>query len=94
MRSPYLIILCVVTMGCATQNETFLPDGAKGYNVDCSGGSLNWGKCYEKAGEICGARGYEIIAGGAESGGVVTGGQFGLFGGTTMSRNMLIKCKN
>ena len=88
-----LIAVCAIVAGCATSKETFTPDGSKGYSINCSGTNLNWGMCYEKAGEICGARGYDIIAGGSDQGVMVSGTQYGLFGGSVMNRSMLIKCK-
>ena len=50
--------------------------------------------CYEKAGDICGTRGYDVIAGGSDQGVVMAGNQYGLYGGSVMNRRMLIKCKN
>ena len=89
-----LIAVCAIVAGCATSKETFTSDGSKGHSINCSGTVLNWGTCYEKAGEICGARGYEIIAGGSDQGVIVSGTQYGLFGGSVMNRSMLIKCKS
>jgi hypothetical protein len=94
MKTLYLVAFCAVVAGCAGQKETFLPDGGKGYSISCSGAAMNWGMCYEKAGDICGTRGHDVIAGGSDQGTVVSGSQFGLFGGSVMNRSMLIKCKN
>ena len=94
MKPLYAIALCTLMVGCATSKETFLPDGGKGHSINCSGSALNWGMCYEKAGEICGTKGYEVIAGGSDQGVVVAGNQYGLYGGSVMNRSMLIKCKN
>lgn len=87
------VAICVMAAGCATSSETYLPDGGEGYSISCSGAALNWGMCYEKAGKLCGARGYEIIAGGSDQGAVVSGNQFGLYGGTVINRSMLVKCR-
>jgi hypothetical protein len=94
MKALYLFALCAIVAGCATSRETFLPDGEKGHSINCSGTALNWGMCYEKAGDICGSRGYTVIAGGSDQGVVVAGNQYGLYGGSVMNRSMLIKCKN
>lgn len=59
-------ILAVVTLtACAsTSNEgplatpTHLPNGRPGYSVQCSGSMSG---CYEKAGEMCKGRGYEVV---------------------------------
>lgn len=61
-----LLILALTTMaslqGCATATQTYLPDGRMGFNLNCSGTAGNWGMCQEKAGEICGSKGYDIIS--------------------------------
>ena len=87
------LTLCLSVTACATSRETYTASGEKGHSINCSGMALNWGMCYEKAGEICGEKGFDVIAGGADQGAVITGGQFGLFGGTVMNRSMIIKCK-
>jgi len=93
MKTLCLIVICGIVSGCASSRETFLPDGGEGHSLNCSGMSLNWGMCYEKAGEICGAKGYDVIAGGSDQGAIVSGNQYGLYGGSVMNRSMLIKCK-
>lgn len=88
-----LFALFVFIASCATSRETFMPDGGKGHSINCSGTALNWGMCYEKAGEICGEKGYDVIAGGSDQGAIMAGNQYGLYGGSVMNRSMLIKCK-
>lgn len=94
MKILCLTIFCIVVVGCATSREIFMPDGGKGHSINCSGAALNWGICYEKAGEICGARGYDIIAGGSDQSAIISGNQYGVYGSSIMNRSMLIKCKN
>ena len=84
------IVLCPIVAGCATSTETFTADGSKGHSINCSGAARNWGMCYEKVGEICEAKGYEVIAGGSDQGVLVSGN----LGGSVISRSMLVKCKN
>jgi hypothetical protein len=60
-RTFAVIALALVLQGCATSSEVFLADGSKGYNLNCSGAYLNYGHCLEKAGQICGSRGYLVI---------------------------------
>jgi hypothetical protein len=87
------LLLIVSLVGCATGKETYTPSGKKGYTVSCDGAVLGWSHCYEKAGEICKEKGYNILAGGTDKGTVVSGTQYGLYGGTIIYRNMLIECK-
>lgn len=58
--------------GCATASQTYLPDGRQGFNLNCSGTMRNWGECQEKAGEICGSRGYDVISHQGENLGNIT----------------------
>lgn len=65
------------------------PDGSEAFVLDCSGSALTWGKCYEKAGEPCGTRGYEVINALSADGAVI-----GIFGGQpVMQKSLIIKCK-
>jgi hypothetical protein len=54
---------------------------------------LSWDLCYQKAGELCQANGYDIISKDGEQGATITGTQYGVFGGTTANRTLLIACK-
>jgi len=47
--------------------------------------------CYEKAGEICGSKGYEVLEKSGDQGAVLSGNQFGLYGGSVINRSMIIK---
>lgn len=88
-----LSLLVVLIVGCATSRETYTADGQKGHSINCSGSALNWGMCYEKAGELCGERGYDVLERSGDQGAVVSGTQYGLFGGSVMNRSMIIRCK-
>ena len=92
MKIFVVLLTILIVGGCATASRTYLPSGAEGHSITCSGSVLTWGHCYEKAGELCGQRGYEVITQSGEQGAVAAAGQFGAFGGSTFIRNMLIKC--
>jgi type 1 fimbria pilin len=47
--------------GCATADKIHTPDGRTGYSISCNGTVQDWGSCYEKAGDICGSRGYDVL---------------------------------
>jgi hypothetical protein len=79
MKQHVLTAVLFLLTGCAaTVNETHLPNGEHGYAIDCSGVGAELIDCYEKAGNVCGAGGYETV---------------GTSGLTFSSRAMLIKCK-
>lgn len=89
-----IAVLAVLALaGCATAKTTYLPDGSQGHSIQCSGTALNWGMCYEKAGALCGAKGYEVVTRSGDQGAIVSGSQTGVFGGSVMNRSMLVKCK-
>jgi hypothetical protein len=83
--------------GCASSSKTYGPNGEVAYNLNCSGTARNWGMCLEKAGNICGARGYNVITSNGESGFIASGYSSGMnsnfIGGTTTTRSMVIACK-
>ena len=59
-------ILClsmaVLAAGCATGlRTTYLPNGQKGYSISCKGWLNSWDSCMVRAGQICGAHGYDPL---------------------------------
>lgn len=94
MRLPGLLLICsAMTLGCATARQTYTADGQPGYSINCSGSALTWGMCYEKAGDLCGEKGYEVLEKIGDQGMTASGTQFGVFAGSVMNRSMLIRCK-
>ena len=99
------IALVVVLAGCATVSEVNLADGSRGYNINCGGTVMNFSHCLEKAGEICGTRGYVVVnregeaapfalAGGSAQAtpSYASGAHYGS-AGMIVTRNIFIKCK-
>jgi hypothetical protein len=89
-----VLAIAVALAGCATQKTVYLPDGRPGHSINCSGSALSWDLCYQKAGELCKANGYDILAKEGEQGSTISGTQYGVFGGTTMNRTLLIACRS
>ena len=88
-----IIVIALLLAGCVQTKSIHLPDGRQGHSINCSGQDFSWNQCYEKAGEICGARGYEVVARDGDQSSSVVGTQYGVIGGTKVSRTMLIACK-
>lgn len=97
-----LLLLALLPLaGCATSTQTYGPDGKAAHSINCPGGANSWGSCYEKAGNLCGKSGYDVVA----QGGTVTpfglasgyanaaGGSFTGAGGGLTSRSLLVQCK-
>src|SRR5262249_20194793 len=90
-RSPPLAAPC---SACASSSATYGPDGRPAYALNCSGLARSWAMCAEKAGDLCGTRGYDVIAaGGGTSGMIGTVTPPGGFAGPAIERSMLIQCK-
>ena len=84
----------ILITSCAIANKTYLPDGTLGHSISCDGSAVGMNVCFEKAGEICGAKGYKLLN---REGQVIYSGvylreqgvsQFGAFN----SKSILIKC--
>jgi uncharacterized protein YceK len=94
MRSTIMFLLIIVLLsGCATVTKTYASDGKEGYSITCSGSNNNWGTCYEKAGEVCGSRGYEVLEKSGDQGAMISGSQFGVYGSSVFNRSMIVKCR-
>ncbi len=64
MKSRLILMLCMslfVVACAASTSKTYDADGKVAYVITCQGDLRNWGSCYEKAGELCGTKGYDII---------------------------------
>ena len=72
------ITLLAILGGCTTSKEMYLPDGSSGHNINCDGIASSMQSCFQKAGEICGSKGYSIAS---------TQGSY------VLTRSLFIKCK-
>lgn len=96
-----VLIGALALSGCATSNKTFGPSGKEAHSINCNGAANSMGTCLEKAGELCGRAGYDIILqnGSATPFGMANGyanstsAGFSGFGGAMVSRNILVQCK-
>ncbi len=91
---------------CVSSQETFTADGSKGHVISCTPGwtggivgaianaNTNWGTCFQKAGDICGARGYTVLARSDEPGFTAQVSQYGGFANTTNNRMMIVRCND
>lgn len=101
-----ILLFVLLLAGCATSSEVYLPSGTKGYVVNCNGSLNSVSTCFEKAGELCGAKGYVLLnkEGEAHMQGTSFGSasanhynaqavqvsQFGAY----VSRSMLVRCND
>jgi hypothetical protein len=89
------LAIAILIGGCASSSTTYGPDGRQAHTLNCSGLARSWAMCAEKAGEICGPRGYDVVgAAGGSTGSMAMVSRSGGFGGSGIERSMLIQCKN
>jgi len=95
MKNLLIALLAVSFLGgcAASAKQTYTADGKKGYIITCSGSGRNWGMCYEKAGRLCGEKGYIVLEKSSDQGSMIMGTRHGFHGGSVIQRTMLIKCK-
>ena len=86
-----ILFVSVLLVGCA--NKTYLPSGAEGYVIYCGGSLYNWGVCYEKAGKICKEKGYNVISKTGDTNAQISSNQYGLYGSSSQTRELMIECK-
>lgn len=100
-KVPLLAAIAAIASGCATSTATYGPNGKQAHSLTCHGAARSWSTCYENAGTVCGAAGYDVIAqnGSVTPFGVANGyANFGgagasAVGGGLVSRNLLVQCK-
>jgi hypothetical protein len=86
-----------VLAGCSTNSSDLvhLPDGQSGFAINCSGAGSGsgWSDCYQKAGDACGASGYDIVSKDNDDGAAAGGGLTSIATANVKSRSMVIRCK-
>lgn len=88
-----LSLLVFEICGCAVARKTYAPDGSEGYVLNCSGTASTWGRCYERAGDICGEKGYEVLEKISENLQSSSGNVVERHSATDINRNLIIKCR-
>lgn len=101
MKNLFAFASVLLLFGCATSSDVFLPDGSKGFSVSCNGSANSISSCFEKAGEICGAKGYDLLSRDGDSNligyGVASAtpsnGAYVSQYGMLVTRSIMFKCK-
>lgn len=91
------IALTAFVAGCSTSSTDLvhLPDGQSGFAVNCSGSGSgsSWAECYQRAGNACGASGYDVVSKDNDDGATAGGGVANIATANVKSRSMVIRCK-
>ena len=95
-----LLLFAVFAAGCVSSSETFTSDGRKGHLISCPsttglvGAMTSWGTCFQRAGDICGTKGYTVLQRSDEAGFAAAVNQYGGYAGTTTNRAMIVRCND
>jgi hypothetical protein len=61
MARGVALALLALLGGCTTAKDIYLPNGTKGYDIRCDGLGNRMENCFQKAGDICGPKGYDQV---------------------------------
>jgi len=99
-----ILLAAMLAAGCTTVKPVTLSDGSQGHAISCGGTAQSMGDCMEKAGEICGAAGYTVMAQNGSSTPVMlsngsfqaspqfsSGGMMATYG-AIVQRSLFVKC--
>jgi hypothetical protein len=94
LRNAVLALTAINLCGCAVAvKPVYGPDGEQAHAITCSALGRDWSDCFEKAGQICGARGYKVWNQSSSQSAVISGSEDSIFGGSSEERTLLIGCK-
>jgi hypothetical protein len=75
-----LAVLLVALSGCATSKEIYIAEGKRAYSIECRAVFDQSFDCFEKAQELCGVTGFDVLKGSGEP-------------STTFAKHMTIQCR-
>lgn len=93
MKRLVLFLAILAIAGCVATAKTEVRKGRKGLHINCSGLSSSWDKCYSKAAQSCGARGYKVVARSTSDDEEEGDFLFGINPAGYTSRTMIVICK-
>lgn len=89
-----LAIGSALVAGCTTAKPVVVSNHPHAFAIDCSGASLTWSHCYQKAGKAC-PKGYIVAQKPYKHDERITAGDvLQLFGNSAAHRRMLIECRD
>lgn len=106
IKKVMLVTLIVMLSGCAFSKDMYLSDGSKGHNISCDGSANSISNCFQKAGELCGSKGYTLLnregeaipfgyaTGGASANAAGAQGAYVSQVGMMVTRSIFVKCKD
>jgi hypothetical protein len=62
MNKLLIFSVLIILAGCATTTKMYGPDGKEMTAISCDGSAVSPSVCFKKASDLCGAKGYDILA--------------------------------
>jgi len=87
-----LMLGALALTGCVTVTPTYSPQGQEAYTITCNGYARSWGTCYERAGDVCGPRGYTVLAQNEEHGMIAQAGSYLATAVPLIGRSLMVAC--
>jgi hypothetical protein len=90
------LVVCVALLGlagCAYERVTRAPDGREAHVIHCGDLLRGMATCDEMARNLCGARGYDVLAENEEREPIVTVSISGDSATERVSRELMVACK-
>ncbi len=98
MKMGVVLFLVVLISACVISREVYTSTGHLGHRIECSGNTLGWGQCLEKADKLCGEKRYEVLHSSDDQARISTdaGSGSSSMGGVVriQHRNMIIECES
>lgn len=93
MNKLIFIMAVLVLTSCTTTTKTHVIHGVSGIEIDCSGLSSGWEKCYKRAARECKATGYKVVTKSSDVKEEAGDYLFGWNPAGYLSRKMLVVCR-
>ena len=90
MKNIIPFVLIVLLAGCATSRAVVGQDGKTVHKISCDGMALKIDACFEKAGELCGSAGYDIVSQDANVTPIFAPGVYSAY----VSRTVMARCRS
>jgi len=98
MRLAFVVLACATSLSaCTFSKEIYGPDGKPMHSIQCPGAAQSVAACYEKASQLCGTAGYDILGRNESSSpssfATATGGTLVASSSSVTTRNIMVRCK-
>lgn len=93
MKLLLVVLAMTAIAGCAASAESVTKWKKTGLNINCSGLTSSWEKCYSTAEHWCSANGYKVVARSDQGRNQPEDSLFGFNPAGYTSRSLIVICK-